>query len=89
MAIQWLRRTWLLAAASALALSACGGGSIVSSFSPSRVVAFGDSMADVGQTGAAYTVNVTDGTLVENWTDFVARNFGLAPLKPVSQGGTS
>jgi phospholipase/lecithinase/hemolysin len=87
MAIQWLRRTWLLAAASALVLTACGGGSIVSSFSPSRVVAFGDSMADLGQTGAAYTVNVTDGS-VKNWTDFVARSFGLT-LAPVSQGGTS
>lgn len=85
MAIQWLRRTWLLAAASALALSACGGGSIVSSFSPSRVVAFGDSMADLGQTGSRYTVN--DGT-VNNWTQFVAVNFGLT-LAPVAQGGTS
>jgi outer membrane lipase/esterase len=85
MAIQWLRRTWLLAAASALALSACGGGDIVSSFSPSRVVAFGDSMADVGQTGARYTVN--DGT-INNWTQFVANSFSLT-LAPVSQGGTS
>ena len=85
MAIQWLRRTWLLAAASALALSACGGGSIVSSFSPSRVVAFGDSMADVGQTGARYTVN--DGS-VNNWTEFVAVNFGRT-LAPVAQGGNS
>ena len=85
MAIQWLRRTWLLAAASALTLSACGGGSIVSSFTPARVVAFGDSMGDLGQTGGRYTVN--DNT-VNNWTQFVAVSFGRT-LAPVSQGGTS
>ncbi|MDB5953896.1 SGNH/GDSL hydrolase family protein [Ramlibacter sp.] len=85
MAIQWLRRTWLLAAASALALTACGGGSIVSSFSPARVVAFGDSMADLGQTGSRYTVN--DGT-INIWTQYVANSFSL-PLTNVAQGGTS
>ena len=85
MAIQWLRRTWLLAAASALALTACGGGSIVSSFKPSRIVAFGDGMADVGQTGAKFTVNDTS---VNNWTQVVANSFGLT-LAPVAQGGTS
>ncbi len=86
MAIQWLRGTWLLAAASALVLSSCGGGTIVSSFSPSRVVTFGDAMGDVGQTGARFTVN--DGS-DNNWTQFVATSFGLPTLLPISQGGNS
>ena len=88
MAIQWLRRTWLLAAASALALTGCGGGSIVSSFTPSRVVAFGDSMADIGQSGAQYTVNDNNANGADNWTVFVAQSFGRT-LTPAAQGGTS
>jgi outer membrane lipase/esterase len=86
MATQWLRRAVLLAAsASALLLTACGGGSIASQFSPDRVIAFGDAMADVGQTGSRYTVN--DGS-VNNWTQFVAREFDR-DLAPVSAGGLS
>lgn len=86
MATQWLRRAWLLAAgASVLALAACGGGSIDSSLSPSRIVVFGDAMADLGQSGARYTVN--DGS-VNNWTQYVANEFGVG-LAPSSQGGTS
>lgn len=87
MATHWLRRAWLLAAcASALLLGACGGGGeVVSQFSPSRVVAFGDGMADVGQTGARYTVN--DGSL-NNWTQAVASEYGL-PLVASSAGGLS
>lgn len=85
MATQWLRRGWLLAAASALLLSACGGGDIVSKLTPRRIVAFGDAMADLGQNGSRYTVN--DGS-VNNWTAFVASSYGL-PLAPSSAGGTS
>jgi phospholipase/lecithinase/hemolysin len=86
MATQWLRRTWLLAAASALMLGGCGGGDIVSSFTPKRVVAFGDAFADVGQVDdRRYTVN--DGS-INNWTAFVANGFGLG-LEAVSNGGTS
>ena len=86
MATQWLRRAVLLAAsASALLLTACGGGSIASQFSPDRVIAFGDAMADVGQTGSRYTVN--DGT-VNNWTLYVAREVDR-DLAPVSAGGLS
>ncbi|HET8748365.1 MAG TPA: SGNH/GDSL hydrolase family protein [Ramlibacter sp.] len=86
MASQWLRRAWLAAAcASALLLAACGGGSIVSSFDPDRVVAFGDAMGDLGQNGQRYTVN--DGT-VNNWTQFVANGFGLQ-LAPSAAGGLS
>jgi outer membrane lipase/esterase len=85
MATQWLRRGWLLAACASALLAACGGGSIVSQLSPTRIVAFGDAMADLGQTGARYTVN--DST-VNNWTQFVASAFGL-PLAPTSAGGNS
>lgn len=84
MAMQWMRRAWLLAAASALLLSACGGGNTVTSrLSPARVIAFGDAMADVGQDGARYTVN--DGS-VNNWVQYVASEYGQA-ITPSSQGG--
>lgn len=85
MAIQWLRRTWLLAAASSLVLAACGGGDIVDSFTPARAVAFGDAMGDLGQTGSRYTVN---DTAVNNWTQFVALGYGV-PLSAAVGGGTS
>lgn len=83
MATQWLRRGWLAACASALLLAACGGGSIVDPFTPTRIVAFGDAMGDVGQNGARYTVN--DGT-INVWTEYVAAQYGLA-LEPSSSGG--
>lgn len=86
MATQWLRRAWLLAAsASALLLAACGGGTIDSQLSPTRVVAFGDGMADLGQSGARYTVN--DGS-VNNWTLYVANSLGLS-LATSAAGGQS
>lgn len=86
MATQWLRRAWLLAAcASGLLLASCGGGDIESQLSPSRVIAFGDAMGDLGQNGARYTVN--DGS-VNNWTQFVAVAFGRT-LGPSSAGGLS
>ena len=86
MATQWLRRAWLLAAcASSLMLAACGGGSIESQLHPTRIVAFGDAFADLGQNGARYTVN--DGS-VNNWTQFVANAFNV-PLAPSASGGTS
>lgn len=83
MATQWLRRGWLAACASALLLAACGGGDIVDPFTPSRIVAFGDAMGDVGQNGARYTVN--DGT-VNVWTEVLANQYGLT-LTPSSSGG--
>jgi outer membrane lipase/esterase len=84
MAMHWMRRAWVLAAASALLLSACGGGNTVTSrLSPSRVIAFGDAMADVGQDGARYTIN--DGS-VNNWVQYVAGEYGQV-ISPSSQGG--
>jgi outer membrane lipase/esterase len=84
MAFQWLRRACLLAA-SALLLAACGGGTIVSSFTPSRVIAFGDAMADLGQNGSRYTIN--DGT-INVWTQYVANAFGRS-LVTAASGGLS
>lgn len=87
MATHWLRRGFLLAAcASALVLAACGGGgSIASQFSPTRVIAFGDAMGDLGQNGARYTIN--DGS-VNVWTQYVASQYGLT-LTTAAQGGLS
>jgi phospholipase/lecithinase/hemolysin len=86
MSRNWLRRGVLLAAcAASLLLAACGSGSIESQLAPTRVVAFGDGFADVGQKGVRYSVN--DGIL-NNWTEQVAFGFGL-PLLPSSQGGKS
>lgn len=84
MAFTWMRRAGLLAAcASALLLAACGGGTVASQLSPSRVIVFGDGMADVGQAGARYTVN--DGS-VNNWALYVANAYNFN-LTPSSQGG--
>lgn len=86
MSRNWLRRGVLLAAcAASLLLAACGSGTIESQLTPTRVVAFGDGFADLGQTGTRYTVN--DNTL-NNWTEQVAFSFAL-PLNPVSKGGKS
>src|SRR5262245_31265312 len=86
MATQWLRRAVRLAAcAPALLLAACGGSTIESQLTPSRLVAFGDGFADLGQNGARYTIN--DGS-TNNWTATVASNFGR-PLAPSVSGGLS
>jgi outer membrane lipase/esterase len=84
MATQWLRRAWLLAAcASALLLAACGGGSIVSQLNPTRVIAVGDAMGDVGQNGNTYTFNNGGRNI---WTTYVANRFGK-PLTTSGSGG--
>ena len=86
MARLWLRRALLWAAtASALALAACGSGSIESQLTPSRIVVFGDGMADLGQTGSRYTIN--DGS-VNIWTQQLATRFGMS-LTTAAGGGTS
>ena len=66
-------------------MAACGSGTIESQLQPSRVVAFGDGMADLGQAGARYTVN--DGT-VNIWTQDMASRFGVS-LAAAAAGGTS
>jgi outer membrane lipase/esterase len=86
MSCHWMRRAVLaLASASALMLAGCGSGTIESQLHPSRIVVFGDSMADLGETGSRYTVN--DNT-VNVWTQQVATSFGVN-LTTVSSGGTS
>src|SRR5438105_10224233 len=93
MSRHWMRRAlWALAPASALLLAACGSGTIESQFTPTRVVVFGDSLSDLGQTSnasvanARYTVN--DGS-VNVWTREVATDYGLTTLATASAGGTS
>jgi outer membrane lipase/esterase len=86
MSRNWLRRSFLAAASAAtFLLVACGSGTIESQLTPSRIVVFGDAMADVGQNGNRYTVN--DGT-TNIWTERVALDFNL-PLKTSAAGGTS
>ena len=70
----------LLAGALALLLASCGGGStVVSDFQPTRVVVFGDAMADMKLPGgtALYTIN-GDGS-VNNWVRQLASYYSLTP----------
>jgi outer membrane lipase/esterase len=86
MAFPWLRRAALLAACGAsLLLAACGSGNIESQFNPTRIVAFGDGFADLGQNGNRYTVN--NGS-INNWTQYVATAYKV-PLTASATGGTS
>jgi outer membrane lipase/esterase len=86
MASKLLRRALLLAVgASALVLAACGGGTVESQFGPTRTVAFGDGMADLGQNGKRYTIN--DGS-VGNWTEVVSLGF-LQNISASVTGGLS
>lgn len=64
-------------------LAACGSGDVVSAITPSRFIAFGDGLSDVGQAGGRYTVN--DGTL-NTWADKLANRYGKT-LTAQSQGG--
>jgi outer membrane lipase/esterase len=85
MAFQGLRRTLMGAAIASLTLlAACGGGSLVSQFQPQRVIAFGDAMVDVGQTGRRYTID--DGS-TNIWVQQLAASYGLS-LTAASAGGT-
>ena len=87
MAFQWTRRVLLaLAPAALLALAACDSSTIESQFRPTRVVAFGDALSDMGQVGnEPHTIdNSTD-----VWVNFLARSYGVqTPLKPAAAGGT-
>lgn len=88
MRFQRLRRALLAATClSSLVLAACGGGgSVVSQFTPARIVAFGDAFSDAGQRGGVqYSIN-DPATL--NWTQEIAARYGIG-LAPVSAGGSS
>ncbi len=81
-----LRRILLaLTCASAALLAACGSGSIVDPFQPTRVLSVGDSFSDLGQDGKRYTVN--DDT-INIWSQQLAADFGL-PLVASNKGGLS
>ncbi|MBC5763582.1 SGNH/GDSL hydrolase family protein [Ramlibacter albus] len=87
MKANWLRRgLWAAAAGAVLALAGCGSGTIESQFVPNRVVAFGDAMADLGQTGPRYTIS--DAT-INIWTQQVSTNFGYNIGTVNVPGGTS
>lgn len=84
MAANWMRRTLVVAAcASAALLAACGSSTTESAISPTRFIAFGDGLTDVGQSGSKYTVN--DGS-VNNWAAQLASRYGQT-IAPVSAGG--
>lgn len=86
MARNWLRRTFMAAACTAVALlAACGSSSIESTLAPARFVVFGDGFSDLGQAGSRYTVN--DGS-VNVWTQQMASLFGQT-LTAQSAGGLS
>lgn len=72
-----------MALGTASLLGACGSGDVVSAISPSRFIAFGDGLSDVGQAGSRYTVN--DGT-INIWTEHVANRYGKT-LTAQSKGG--
>ncbi|MCD2512254.1 SGNH/GDSL hydrolase family protein [Comamonas endophytica] len=84
MAANWMRRTALVTAcATAVLLAACGSSTTESALKPSRFIAFGDAVTDLGQNGSSYTVN--NGS-VNIWTRYVASQYGME-IKPSSQGG--
>jgi len=86
MIANWLRRTALLAlCASAALLAACGSSTVESAVKPTRIVAFGDGLSDLGEKGSRYTVN--DGS-INIWTQQFASSYGLT-LTTASAGGTS
>jgi len=87
MAFQWTRRVLLaLAPAALLALAACDSSTIESQFRPTRIVAFGDAMTDMGQVGARrHTID----NAADVWVNYVARSYGIeTPLKAAAAGGT-
>jgi outer membrane lipase/esterase len=71
--------------AAAALLASCGGGEQVSSFSATRVIAFGDETSVLTASGKKYTVNAllsgsstaVDCTSNPIWTQIVAANYGL------------
>jgi phospholipase/lecithinase/hemolysin len=81
-----MRRALLaLASVSALLTAACGSGTIESQLQPTRVLAFGDGLSDLGQGGTRYTVNDAN---INIWTQQVAASFGYN-LASAAAGGTS
>ena len=90
MAFQWMRRVLLaLAPAALLALAACDSSTIESQFRPTRVVAFGDALSDMGQTGAdatgrRYMIDNSD----RLWLKQVGLSYGVASVTAARFGGS-
>lgn len=93
MTATWFRRVLLsLACATATLLAACGSSTIESALTPSRFLAVGDAFSSLGQVdqgenGSRYTVNVTDGSIM-NWSEQLASRYGLT-LSASSKSGRS
>ena len=85
MKTSWFSRAAAVAlAAAASLLAACGSGSTVQQLTPTRFMAVGDGMIDLGHDGKRYTIN--DGSML--WTQQLASHFGLT-LADSSTGGLS
>lgn len=85
MKTSWFSRAAAVAlVAAASLLAACGSGSTVQQLTPTRFMAVGDGMIDLGHDGKRYTIN--DGSML--WTQQLASHFGLT-LADSSTGGLS
>jgi len=87
MAALWLRRSLLAAACVSTAWLAACGSSVEKAFVPQRMIAFGDSMAYLGDATGSGRYTVNDGS-VNNWTIQVAQHYGLT-LASAAAGGMS
>jgi len=90
MAFQWMRRVLLaLAPAALLALAACDSSTIESQFRPTRLVAFGDALSDMGQTGTEATGRRF---MIDNsdrlWLKQVALSYGISSIAAARLGGS-
>lgn len=87
MAPDWSRRAFLATTGASIvssALIACGSSTVESAITPSRFIAFGDGLSDLGNKGSRYTVN--DGT-VNVWVQQLASSYGVA-ITASANGGS-
>lgn len=87
MAALWMRRALIVVACASSAWLAGCGSSVESAFAPTRAIAFGDSVAYLGDAAGMGRYTVDDGS-VNNWTLTVAQNYGLT-LASTAAGGLS
>lgn len=86
MAFQRTRRLLLaLAPAALLALAACDSSTIESQFRPTRLVAFGDALSDMGQVnGRRYMIDNSENV----WVKMVGQSYDLGNVRAAAAGGT-